>query len=114
MPLGYYLLEPRADLAAGYISRHNFSPSGLKFNRPETVKLDIKKVKKKEEVSENKVMTICQKYDALLLLFYHSWGWDEKENTLRGWTGKAALRKPSEFYKLEVQQVVTQKTQKRG
>ena len=92
-------------LAAGYISRHNLSPSHLKFNWPETVKLDIKKGKK-EKVAENKVMTIYQTYDPLLLLFYHSWGWDEKENILRGEMWEAAFRKPREFYKLEIYQVV--------
>lgn len=37
-------------------------------------------------------MTICQIYDPLLLLFYHSWGWDEKENTLRGLNREGSIQ----------------------
>lgn len=32
MPLGYYFSELREALNAGNISRHHFSPNGLKFN----------------------------------------------------------------------------------
>ena len=52
----------------GIFQRHNFAPSGLKFNRPETVKLDIKKVKKRKKYQKTRWWPSVRN----TMLFYYS------------------------------------------